>query len=94
MRHDGELGLVAPAAPAPGHLGASRRPQRRSWTTPLRATSCVEVVSLGNDAWSTTTTSCPQAGQQHGGGCPGDPCAHDDDVMTVLAGDTHRLVPR
>ena len=24
VRHDGELGLVAPAAPAPGHLGASR----------------------------------------------------------------------
>ena len=24
MRHDDELGLVAPAAPAPGHMGAPR----------------------------------------------------------------------
>jgi hypothetical protein len=35
----------------------SSSPQRRSWTTPLRAIEWVDSVSLGNHAWSTTTTS-------------------------------------
>jgi hypothetical protein len=39
---------------------SSSRPQRRSWTTPLRAIEWVEIVSLGNDVWSTTTTSWPR----------------------------------
>jgi hypothetical protein len=37
-----------------------QQPQRWSWTTPLRAIECVEMVSLGNDAWSTTSTSRPR----------------------------------
>jgi hypothetical protein len=36
------------------------QPQRRSWTTPLRAIEWVETVSLGNDARSTTATSWPR----------------------------------
>jgi hypothetical protein len=47
-------------AGAPLFTTSSRRPQRRSWTTPLRAIEWVDTVSLGNDAWSTTTTSCPR----------------------------------
>jgi hypothetical protein len=37
-------------AGAPLSRTASSRPQRRSWTTPLRAIECVDTVSLGNDA--------------------------------------------
>jgi hypothetical protein len=47
-------------AGAPLSRTSSSRPQRCSWTTPLRAIECVEIVSLGNDAWSTTATSCPR----------------------------------
>jgi hypothetical protein len=47
-------------AGAPLSRTVSSSPQRRSWTTPVRAIECVEMVSLGKDAWSTTTTSRPR----------------------------------
>jgi hypothetical protein len=56
----GALKVTCRIAGAPLSRTASSRPQRRSWTTPLRAIECVDTVSLGNDAWSTTTTSWPR----------------------------------
>src|SRR5262245_3188952 len=44
---------------APLATTVSRRPQRESWTTPARTRECVEVVSLGKAARSSSTTSWP-----------------------------------
>src|SRR3954454_13429612 len=40
---------------------AGSTPQRSSCTIPLRAIACVDMVSLGNDARSTSCTSWPAA---------------------------------
>jgi hypothetical protein len=53
------LNVTCLMAGAPLSRTASSSRQRRSCTTPLRAIECVDTVSLGKDAWSTTTTSCP-----------------------------------
>ena len=76
-------------AGAPLARTGSSSPQRRSWTTPLRAIECVDTASLGNDAWSDDHHVMPEAGQQHGGGCPGDSRAHDDNVVTAPVRDVH-----
>ena len=71
VRIDGQL--VVPTV--------SRSPQSLSLATPGSCSQWLETVSLGDEAWSTTSTRYPRRASSMAGGRAGAACSNDDCVV-------------